>query len=115
LGIRAGVGESFGDIFKNNAYMNGLLPVQLEPDQVRAMLAFLTANPGIAIDIDLRAQTVATPAGHSFRFSIHPLIKRRMMQGMDEIALTRTYRGRIDAFEARHLADYFWLLRGLAR
>lgn len=114
FGIRAVIAESFGDIFKNNAYVNGLLPVQLEPDQLRAMLALLTANPGIAIDVDLRAQTIATPAGHSFRFSIHPLIKRRMLQGMDEIALTNTYRDRIDAFEARHLADYFWLLRGPA-
>lgn len=72
------------------------------------------AELGPVLDIDLRAQTIATPAGHSFRFSIHPLIKRRMMQGMDEIALTKTYRDRIDAFEARHLADYFWLLRGPA-
>lgn len=115
FGIRAVIAESFGDIFKNNAHMNGLLPIQLEPDQIRTMLAFLMANPGAVIGIDLPAQTVVTPAGHSFRFSIHPLVKRRMMQGLDEIALTKTYRDRIDAFEARHVADHFWLLQGPAR
>ena len=92
FGFQAVVAPSFSDIFYGNCTKNGLLPVRINEEDVRAMMAAGEAR------IDLAAQTV-TFAGRSVPFEIDPDIKRRLLEGLDEIALTLQQSGEIAAFE----------------
>ena len=100
-GIRSVIAPSLGDIFHENCYKNGLLPVILAPDIVAGLRAQLHANPGAAIAVDLERQTVTTPNGHTHVFEVDPFRKQALLSGQDEIALTLTYEKEIAAFEAR--------------
>lgn len=108
FGIRAVIAESFGDIFKNNAFKNGLLPIELSEQDVTSIFGYLKEEPGGVVTVDLPTQTVA--AGRKrFRFNIEPLNKKRLLLGLDEVACTRAYQAQIDAFEAQHLKTHFWI------
>jgi 3-isopropylmalate/(R)-2-methylmalate dehydratase small subunit len=91
-GFRAIVAPSFADIFRSNATKNGLLPVQLAEDEVRAV-----AEAGEA-EVDLAAQEVRA-GGRAYRFEIDPEVKHRLLNGLDDIALTLQQADAIDAFE----------------
>jgi 3-isopropylmalate/(R)-2-methylmalate dehydratase small subunit len=102
FGFRAVIAPSFGDIFVGNCFKNGVLPVVLKPDEVRGLLDYLIANIGAQLTIDLPDQFIKRPDGATLAFSIHPLIKRRLVGGLDEITLTEEYTASIAAFEGRY-------------
>ena len=93
FGFRAVIAPSFSDIFFGNCTQNGLLPVRLSEDEVRAVAA------AGQVTVDLESQTV-TAGDKTFRFDIDPEIKHRLLNGLDEIALTLQHEGDITAYEA---------------
>ncbi|MBM4441791.1 MAG: 3-isopropylmalate dehydratase small subunit [Candidatus Rokubacteria bacterium] len=100
-GIRAVIAPSLGDIFHENCYKNGLLPVILPADVVAALRAQLHANPGASMTVDLESQMVTGPDGAVHRFTVDPFRKQALLSGQDEIALTLSYEKEIAAYEAR--------------
>lgn len=109
FGIRCVIAPSFGDIFASNAAKNGLLTVELPAATVASIRAQLRANPGARIGVDLEAQTVIDPLGGSHRFTIHPVKKRCLLQGLDDIARTKEYDEAFASFEAARRAQAPWL------
>ena len=101
-GIRSVIAPSLGDIFHENCYKNGLLPVILPADVVTALRAQLHASPGATMTVDLASQTVTGPDGAVHRFTVDPFRKQALLSGQDEIALTLSYEKEIAAYEARH-------------
>ena len=109
-GFRALIAPSFADIFFNNCFKNGLLPIVLPDAGVDRLFADVAAFPGYRLTIDLERQTVATPdASVGFVFSIDPFRKRCLQNGWDDIALTLAHADEIGEFEARRLAEHPWL------
>ena len=100
-GIRSVIAPSLGDIFHENCYKNGLLPVILPRPVVADLRAQLHASPGAAITVDLESQTVTAPDGTTHRFEVDPFRKQALLTGQDEIALTLGHETEIAAFEAR--------------
>jgi 3-isopropylmalate/(R)-2-methylmalate dehydratase small subunit len=110
-GIRSVIAPSLGDIFHQNCFKNGLLPVLLPAEATSALRRQLHERPGGAITVDLRSQTVTGPDGATYRFDIDPFRKRCLLEGLDEIGLTQTYERDIAAFESRHAREFPWLTR----
>ena len=108
-GIRSVIAPSLGDIFHENCYKNGLLPVILPAETVASLRAQLHAAPGAAITVDLESQTVTAPDGARHRFHVDPFRKQALLTGQDEIALTLSHEGDIAAFEARHRESMPWV------
>lgn len=108
-GFRAVIAPSMGDIFHNNCLKNGVLPIKLQEAVVASLRAALVARPGSTVKIDLPAQTVTHPDGEQFTFAIDPLAKRCLIEGLDEIALTKGYGVEIDAFVEKYRRRRPWL------
>jgi 3-isopropylmalate/(R)-2-methylmalate dehydratase small subunit len=108
-GIRCVIAPSFGDIHYNNCMKHGVLPVRLARETCDALRAALHAEPGANVAVDLEAQTVTGPHGALHAFEIAPFDKHRMLNGLDDIALTLEHEAAIDAFERRHGKEYDWL------
>ena len=108
-GFRAFVAPSFGDIFFNNCFQNGAVPVRLDAARVKAILAHLHAHPGAAVSVDLAAQTVTGPDGKTDRFEIDSFRKDCLLKGVDEVRLTLGYEAEIAAFVARQHQEMGWL------
>ena len=108
-GIRAIIAPSFADIFFNNSFKNGLLPIVLQDDEVDALFAQCEAAEGYALAVDLAAQTVTRPDGVQYRFEIDAFRKHCLLNGLDEIGLTLQHADAIRAFEARHRAAQPWV------
>jgi 3-isopropylmalate/(R)-2-methylmalate dehydratase small subunit len=109
FGIRCVIAPSFGDIFASNAAKNGLLTVELPEETVVAIRAQLRSKPGAAIGVDLEAQEVIDTLGARHRFEIHPVKKRCLLAGLDDIARTREYDAQFAAFEQARRAATPWL------
>lgn len=109
FGIRCVIASSFGDIHANNCYRNGLLPVVLTPEEVTAMRAQLHERVGATITVDLAAQTVTDAAGGVHRFEIHPVRKKCLLEGLDDIARTHEYSERFAMFEDLYRGERPWL------
>jgi 3-isopropylmalate/(R)-2-methylmalate dehydratase small subunit len=110
-GFRALVGPSFADIFRNNCYKNGVLPLTLAPAEIEQLFREVTATPGYCLQIDLDSETVTTPAGETFRFSIDPFRRHCLLNGLDDIDLTLQHVAEISSFEERHRQVNPWLFR----
>ncbi|MBY4947130.1 3-isopropylmalate dehydratase small subunit [Cupriavidus respiraculi] len=108
-GFRAVIAPSFADIFFNNCYKNGLLPVSLTEAQVEQLFDETNAFNGYQLTIDLDKQVVMTPSGTGFEFDIAPFRKYCMLNGFDDIALTLRHADKIRAFEAERVAKMPWL------
>ena len=108
-GFRCIIASSFGDIFYNNSLKNGLLPVRLPEDAVKAIRAQLHDNPGTSITVDLEAQTVTAPDGTTHGFDIEPFRKQSLLKGLDDIGMTLEHEDKIDAFEAGFREKRPWL------
>jgi 3-isopropylmalate/(R)-2-methylmalate dehydratase small subunit len=108
-GIRAVIAPSFADIFFNNSFKNGLLPIVLSEDQVEQLFVEETATEVYQIAIDLAAQTVTTPAGASFSFEIDEFRKYRLLNGLDDIGLTLQHQDSVKTYEERRKAEAPWL------
>ncbi len=102
FGFRAVIAPSFADIFRNNCFKNGFLPIALESQQVEAIFQALKQHEGYALRIDLSAQSVADEFGWVAQFEIDPFRKKSLLEGLDEIALTLLHEDEIMAFESSH-------------
>jgi 3-isopropylmalate/(R)-2-methylmalate dehydratase small subunit len=110
-GVRTVIAPSLGDIFHQNCFKNGLLPVILPADVVAGMRRDLHARPGATMSADLERQTVTAPDGSTHRFEINAFARQMLLTGQDEIALTLGYDAQIREYEARHGAEMPWLSR----
>ena len=109
FGFRAIIAPSFADIFFNNCFKNGLLPVVLPKDAVDLLFRETLATPGYRVVVDLPEQSVYTPTGKRFGFEIDAFRKHSLLEGLDEIGLTLRHADEIRAFEARRRDDQPWL------
>ena len=108
-GFRAVIASSFADIFHNNSFKNGLLPIVLAAHEVDALFAQCEATGGYALTVDLAAQTLIRPDGVQYTFEIDAFRKHCLLHGLDDIGLTLREADAIRAFEARHRAAQPWL------
>ena len=109
-GFHAVIAPSFADIFFNNSYKNGFLPIVLPESQVDRLFADTMAFPGFKLTIDLERQVVSTTDGSLvFAFDVEPFRKHCLLNGLDEIGLTLTHADAIRAFETKRLTDQPWL------
>jgi 3-isopropylmalate/(R)-2-methylmalate dehydratase small subunit len=108
-GLRAWIAPSFGDIFLENSFKNGVLAIVLPADRVAEIRRQLARSPGASLTIDLEAQTVALPDGARERFEVDPFRKECLLAGIDEIDLTLRHESRIAAYEARQREQTPWL------
>lgn len=111
FGIRVVIATSFGDIFYNNSFKNGLLAIVLPKDTTASLRGALkdAKGPRPRLSVDLPAQTVTAPDGKPIAFSIDPMRKELLLQGMDEITLTLKHAAEIAAFESNYDQDFSWL------
>ena len=109
-GFRALIAPSYADIFHNNCFKNGLLPIVLAESDVDRLFDSVRAFPGFRLTVDLERQSVATSDGSaSFRFEVDAFRKHCLINGFDDIGLTLQHADAIRAFEARRLAEQPWL------
>ena len=108
-GFRAVIASSFADIFHNNSFKNGLLPIVLAAHEVDALFAQCEATGGYALTVDLAAQTLIRPDGVQYTFEIDAFRKHCLLHGLDDIGLTLREADAIRAFEAQHRAAQPWL------
>jgi 3-isopropylmalate/(R)-2-methylmalate dehydratase small subunit len=109
-GFRAIVAPSFADIFFNNCYKSGLLPIVLTETQVDQLFDEVKASSGFKLVVDLENQLLRTPDGRiGFEFAIDDFRKYCLLNGLDDIGLTLRHADEIRAFEERHLARQPWL------
>ena len=111
-GFRAVIAPSFADIFFNNCFKNGLLPIVLKAEEVDGLFRETLANPGYRLSIDLASQTVTRPDGGTFAFAVDAFRKHCLLHGLDDIGLTLEHADAIRAFETRHRARQPWLFAG---
>jgi 3-isopropylmalate/(R)-2-methylmalate dehydratase small subunit len=108
-GFRAVIAPSFADIFYNNCFKNGLLPIVLTELEVARLFDEVQGFNGYELTIDLPEQVVRTGDGRAFSFSIDAFRKECLLKGLDEIGLTLKHADKIRAFEAERLARHPWL------
>jgi 3-isopropylmalate/(R)-2-methylmalate dehydratase small subunit len=101
FGIRCVISTSFADIFFNNCFKNGILPIILPQEQVDVLMADARKGANARVTVDLEAQTVTTSDGQSFGFAVDPHRKHCLMNGLDDIGLTLEKAAAIDSFEAK--------------
>lgn len=105
-GFRAVIGSSYADIFHNNSFKNGLLPVTLKPEEIEQIFRACAKYEGYHLSIDLEAQTVSDDFRWSAHFEIDPFVKKCLLEGLDDIALTFAHEKAITAYEAAHPVPY---------
>ena len=108
-GFRAIISPSYADIFFNNCFKNGLLPIVLPPSQVATLFDEVFAFPGYSLTVDLPRQVVIKPDGSELPFDVQPFRKYCLSNGFDDIGLTLRHADKIRAFEATRLAKMPWL------
>ncbi len=108
-GFRAVIAPSFADIFFNNCYKNGLLPIVLSAQQVDHLFNETAAFNGYQLTIDLEKQQVIAPDGRTYDFEIAPFRKYCMINGLDDIGLTLRHADKIKAYEAERVLRMPWL------
>ncbi len=109
FGFRAIIAPSFAEIFFNNCFKNGMLPIKLAPDTVDALFKSVEAEPGFHLKIDLEQQTITAPDGEVVGFEVDVHRKHCLLNGLDDIGMTLQHVDEIKAFEARHRAAQPWL------
>ncbi len=112
-GFRALIAPSFADIFFNNCFKNGLLPIVLPEAQVAQLFDEVAAFPGYELTVDLERQVIVKPQGEELPFDVQPFRKYCLMNGFDDIGLTLRQSDKIKAFEAQRLATKPWLAHTL--
>jgi 3-isopropylmalate/(R)-2-methylmalate dehydratase small subunit len=102
-GFRAIIAPSYADIFYNNCFKNGILPVTLPTEQIDELFKRNEANPGYRITVDLEQQVVTDEKGLRYPFTVDPFRRECLMKGLDDIGLTLVHEPEITAFEKKHL------------
>jgi 3-isopropylmalate/(R)-2-methylmalate dehydratase small subunit len=112
FGIRSVIAPSFGDIFFNNCLKNSVVPVMLDADTCAALRAQLRAHSGAEITVDLERQVAIDVEGREHAFRIHPLRRRCLLEGLDDISLTAGFLDVIQRFETSYRRESSWLAPG---
>jgi len=112
-GFRAIIAPSYADIFFNNSFKNGLLPIVVSEAQVSALFDEVLAFPGYSLTIDLARQAIVKPSGEELPFEVQAFRKYCLLNGFDDIGLTLRQADKIRAFEAQRLVQKPWLARTL--
>jgi 3-isopropylmalate/(R)-2-methylmalate dehydratase small subunit len=108
-GFRCIIAESFADIFYNNCFKNGILPIALPKEQVQLLMDDAERGANAIITVDLESQTITGPDGGTISFEVDPFRKHCLLNGLDDIGLTMEKASRIDSFEAQRKAQQPWL------
>ncbi|NRP36206.1 3-isopropylmalate dehydratase small subunit 1 [Marinobacterium sp. xm-d-579] len=108
-GFRAVIAPSYADIFFNNCFKNGLLPIILTEDEVEALFQAVAAAPGMSLTVDLENQKVVSPDGKEYSFEVDDFRKHCLLNGLDDIGLTLEHADDIRAYEAKRRAEAPWL------
>ena len=99
MGIRCVISESFADIFFNNSFKNGILPIRLPKDQIELLMKEAEENPGTPIEVDLERQVITRGNKFSIPFDVEPFRKHCLLNGLDDIGLTEVKKAQIADFE----------------
>ncbi|WP_432787184.1 3-isopropylmalate dehydratase small subunit [Oligella sp. MSHR50489EDL] len=110
-GFKAIIAPSYADIFFNNSFKNGLLPIILSEAEVDKLFNEVQANPGYQLSIDLEKQELTSPSGDIYRFEIDHFRKYCLLNGFDDIGLTLREADKIKAYEEKRLAEKPWLAK----
>ncbi|MFA5531709.1 MAG: 3-isopropylmalate dehydratase small subunit [Thiohalomonadaceae bacterium] len=108
-GFRVIIAPSFADIFFNNCFKNGILPIVLDEATVDRLFKEVAASEGYRLAVDLEAQTLTTPTGEVIPFEVDPFRKHCLLEGLDDIGLTLQHVDAIRAYEAKRRAEAPWL------
>lgn len=108
-GFKVIIASSFADIFFNNCFKNGMLPIVLSADVIEILFNQVAANEGYKLNINLEAQTITTPSGESYAFEVDAFRKHCLLNGLDDIGLTMQHQDKIKAFERKHQQSQPWL------
>jgi 3-isopropylmalate/(R)-2-methylmalate dehydratase small subunit len=109
FGFKVIIASSYADIFFNNCFKNGMLPIVLSATTVDGLFNQVEENVGYKLNIDLSTQTVTTPNGQIYTFEIDEVRKHNLLNGLDDIGLTMQQQDKIKAFEAQHKQAQPWL------
>ncbi|MEM8592448.1 MAG: 3-isopropylmalate dehydratase small subunit [Pseudomonadota bacterium] len=109
FGIRCVISTSFADIFYNNCFKNGILPVIVTPEQLETLMADAEKGANARVSVDLETQKITTSDGEEITFDIDPFRKHCLLNGLDDIGLTLEKSGEIDAFESQAGAARPWV------
>jgi 3-isopropylmalate/(R)-2-methylmalate dehydratase small subunit len=109
FGIRCVISTSFADIFYNNCFKNGILPVVLPPEAVAVLMEDAKKGANARITVDLPSQTVTTSDGQSFGFDVDPFKKHCLLNGLDDIGLSLEKAASIDAYEGKAAQARPWV------
>ena len=108
-GVRCVIAPSYGDIFAGNSIQNGLLTAIVTDDEAAEIMAALNRTPEMPVTVDLEVQTIVC-GNRTYKFSIDPVRRMRLLNGWDDIALTESYRDRIAAFKENDRAQRLWAI-----
>ncbi|MDR0702671.1 MAG: 3-isopropylmalate dehydratase small subunit [Azoarcus sp.] len=108
-GFKVILAESFADIFFNNSFKNGLLPLVLPKEELDALFGLTEYTPGFSLTVDLAAQILVRPDGHAIGFDVDPFRKECLLNGWDDIGLTLRRADEIRGFEERRKHEFPWL------
>lgn len=111
-GFRVVIASSFADIFFNNCFKNGMLPIVLSAAIIDRLFQEVEASVGYQLHIDLSEQKVTTPSGRAYAFEVDAFRKHCLLNGLDEIGLTMQQQDKIKVFEAKHKQAQPWLFNG---
>ncbi len=109
FGIRCIISTNFADIFYNNCFKNGILPIKVSEDQRQALLADSKDKENPVLDIDLPNQTINRPNGGSVKFDLDPFRKQCLLEGLDDISLTLEKQNQIKSYESYRDDNHPWL------
>ncbi len=108
-GFNTIISSSYADIFYNNCFKNGILPIRATQEQLQLIANEINSHEGCSLTINLEEQTVVTPLGNNFAFELDPFRKENLLHGLDDIGLTLEQIDKIDEYEQKHRRLYPWL------
>ena len=113
FGFRSVIAPSFADIFRSNAFKNGILPIELTASQVQRLFEKVQEEEGFALDIKLEDCTLTLPDGEIWSFEVDAFRRDCLLKGLDDIGITLESAAAISAFEAQHQARFPWLFEDI--
>ena len=115
FGFRTVIAPSFADIFFNNSFKNGLLPIVLDEEVVAKLFEEVAGKEGYRLTVDLAAQTITTPSGEAISFEVDPFRKHCLLEGLDDIGLTLQDADLIREYEAERQQQAPWLFNAITQ
>ncbi len=109
FGIKCVIAPSFGDIFFNNSFKNGMLPIRLPQEQIDKLMDDAKNGANAVITIDLESQEIQRPDGEKIHFDVDPFRKQCLLNGWDDIGLTMRHEKKITDYEAQHKQNQPWI------